>query len=112
MISLKNKSRTQQTFNLSPCPGEGCGTCFCTTQTTYSREALPDGGSGLRQVVKRMPGAITLLAGETGTYPDWVGACTDVRRAIDLGVLNLVQVPETLAPAKVLTSSKGKRSVL
>jgi hypothetical protein len=112
MIVLKNTLRTQQVFNLSPCPGDGCETCFCTTQTTNVREALPDGTSGIRVTTKKLPGSITLLAGASGTYPDWVGSCTDVQRAIDRGGLSLVQITETQAPIKVSTSSKGKRSVL
>lgn len=112
MIVLKNKERTQQVFNLTPCPGEGCGTCFCTTQTKSVRESLPDGTSGVRVTKKTLPGSITLLAGESGTFPDWVGDCTDVRKAIDRGGLSLVQIAETQTSMKVSTSSKGKRSVL
>lgn len=111
MIVLKNNTRTQQVFTLSPCPGTHCGTCYCTTREVTSREQLPDGSYGLRVTRRTLPGSITLLAGASDTFPDWVGSCKDVRKAIDRGSLSLVQIAEPQAPA-VLTSSKGKRSVL
>lgn len=93
MVSLKNTEKRYQVFNL-PCPVKPCdGSCGkCELITQRFPEELDDGKVGIRETEKRIPGSMTLLAGETAKgLPDWVASCPEVKAALDRGALKLIQ---------------------
>ena len=117
MIKLINRTKTLLVLNLSPCPGYGdCGTCYCSTVTNQEPVEFPDGTKGIRQTKRRLPGSLTLLAGESCVVPDWVGLCSEVKRALDLGTIKLVQLqappalPVVKSPQAVVSSPQVSRS--
>jgi hypothetical protein len=117
MLNLINRTKTLLVLNLSPCPGsDDCGTCYCSTITHQEPVEFPDGTKGIRQTKRRLPGSLTLLAGESCTAPDWVGRCSEVKRALDRGALRLIQLqappapPVAKSPQAVVSSPQVSRS--
>ena len=117
MITLVNRSKTAQVFNLSPCPGSGtCGPCYCSTVVQSTPVELPDGSRGMKQTQKRLVGSLTLLAGEQCAVPDWVAQCTEIKRALDRGAIRLIQqqaplaAPVAKSPQAVASSPQASRS--
>ncbi len=93
MLTLKNTQKRIQVFNL-PCKATPCGgtDCLCTLVEQRWPAETVDGRHGIKIVEKRIPGSLTLLAGETKSgIPDWVANCPAVKGALDRRDLKLIK---------------------
>ncbi len=91
MAKILNRQKTAQTLNI-PCR-QGCDgqNCLCQTVTTTHYVELSDGTKGTKVLERRLPGAITILAGESLEVPDWVAESAPVKDGVAKGRLRLVQ---------------------
>lgn len=88
--TVSNRTKKIQVFNI-PCRPDCDGSeCFCSVQEMRTVEETPDGTRGVRVTHKRIPGSVTLLAGEKRDLPLRVLDAADVKRAIDRGDLRLL----------------------
>lgn len=91
-VTLHNRSRQMQVFNLvhdAYCRGRACS---CSEITTLVVEENPRTGERApRRVPKRVPAALTMLARETRSgLPNAVLQVPDVQAAIGRGILRVV----------------------
>lgn len=101
-VTLDNRLRRMQVFNLvhdAYCRG---GTCACSAITTVVVDENPRTGDRVpRRVQKKVPTALTLLAGEVRPgLPDGVLRVPDVRVALEKGDLRVVAQVADAAPAR------------
>lgn len=94
-LQATQRARTVQVFNL---PHEQfCveGPCRCTETVLH----LPREG-GVLPVPRRLCASLTLQPGETsGPLPDLAVRCPEIARALDLGLVRVVQGPGAATPA-------------
>lgn len=91
MAKIINKQRTAQTLNI-PCR-VGCdGTdCLCSEINTELVVELESGERGTKVLSRRLPGAITILGGDSLVVPDWVAESAPVKDGVAKGSLRLVK---------------------
>ncbi|TBR17482.1 MAG: hypothetical protein EPO57_09115 [Chitinophagaceae bacterium] len=109
MVTLTNRKKGIEVFNLPHkefCTEAECGCQAITTQLT---EELPDGTRGVRHIERKLAGSLTLLAGESKEMPDQVLQVRDVKAAIDRGTLRVIQ-HQPKAPAKPQAQSTPEKT--
>lgn len=91
MPILHNRSKTIITLNV-PCRAGCDGTnCFCSTTELRLATESADGTRGVREETKKLPGSITIPAGQRVDVPEWVVETPDVKRAVARRDLRLVE---------------------
>lgn len=102
MVTLENRLRQMQVFNLVHEVWCAEGTCSCREVTVVVTDENPRTGERApRRVLRKLPTALTLLAREVRAgLPDAVVEVPDVRAAIARGHLRVLrQAPESVAPS-------------
>lgn len=107
-VTLESRIRQMQVFNLDHeayCAGAECACSDITTQVV--EENPRTGERAPRQVTKRAPGSLTLLARERRDgLRDSILAVPEVRAALERGLVRIVE--QTPAPATRRPARAGK----
>ena len=91
MVTLTNRTKVAQTFNIPCRPGCAGADCLCTEVTTRLAVAMDDGKVGVKEVTRRLPGAITIRAAESLSVEPWVADAPSIARAVASKVVRLVK---------------------
>lgn len=91
-MKLHNRTKTAKTYNIPCRPGCTGAECLCQLVTTQLHVELDDGTKGIKEVERRLPGSVTILAGEkSSSLPSWVGESKYVKAALARREVVLVQ---------------------
>lgn len=107
-VTLENRIRRMQVFNLDHDAYCSAGECACSDITAVVVEHNPRTGERApRQVLKKAPAALTLLALEKrGGMRDSILAVPEVRAALERGLVRVVEQTPQAATRRSVRAGK------